>query len=64
MSDNNHDEPDDTRVKVEAKIKAFDEQMQRSLPPGLNSPLSKSERALLRTFYLFILASRSPRDLP
>ena len=58
MSDNNSSESEDLRVKVEAKIKAFDEQMQRSLPPGLNSPLSKSERALLRTFYLFILTSR------
>lgn len=64
MTDTNHSEPEEIRVKVEAKIKAFDEQMQRSLPPGLNSPLSKSERALLRTFYLFILTSRSQQDQP
>jgi len=64
MSDINDSGTEDARVKVEAKIKAFDDHIQRSLPPGLNSPLSKSERALLRTFYLFIITSRPPRDLP
>jgi len=62
MSIVDNSEQDDLPVKVEAKIKEFDDLMQRSLPLGLNSPLSKAERALLRTFYRFILTSPPQTD--
>lgn len=47
---------------IDAKIEEFNREMQRSLPPGLNSPLSRPEKALLRTYILFTLNAHSQQD--
>jgi hypothetical protein len=50
--------------KIEQKIEEFSLEMQRSLPPGLNSPLTRSEKALLRTYALFNLNAYPLQDHP
>lgn len=39
--------------KIEETLDAFSAELERTLPPGLNSRLSRPERALLRTFMLW-----------
>lgn len=45
----------DELKKVEEALDAFNTELERTLPPGLNSRLTRSERALLRTFSLWAL---------
>jgi hypothetical protein len=59
ISSSTNDKPtQDELKKVEDTLDAFNTMMERTLPPGLNSRLTRPERALLRTFLLWL--SREP----
>lgn len=50
-------DPQDKLKKVDESLDKFSAELERTLPPGLNSRLTRAERALLRTYALFLLHS-------
>jgi hypothetical protein len=49
---------------IDLQIEEFNQEMQRSLPPGLNSPLSRPEKAIIKTYILFTLGGHPSPSYP
>ena len=50
--------------KAETSIGEFEAHLMKSLPSGLNTPLTRSERAILKTFYMWFSALQQERSTP
>lgn len=60
MSKNNSPTPEELK-KAEDKVRLFDELVQQGLT--FNSPLTRGEKALLTTFYVWLMKSKGSEPL-